>query len=88
VLSPIGEGKPSPEGHFIMEYQAVSSTSVAAVAYDVASSTLGVRFLKGGEYHYYGVPQEVHEGIFGSSSVGSYIDQYVKKAGYAFAKVG
>ena len=39
------------------------------------------------EYHYYQVPQEVFEGFVVSASCGRYLDQYVKKAGYAYARV-
>lgn len=71
-----------------MEYSAVTSTSVAAVAYEDESNTLGIRYMNGSEYHYYGVPREVFEGILGASSVGRYVDQYVKKAGYSCTRVG
>jgi len=70
-----------------MDYLPVSSTTVAAIGYDSDSNTLGVRYLHGGEYHYYAVPQDVFEGLQNSSSVGRYLDQYVKKAGYAYARV-
>lgn len=70
-----------------MEYQSVTSSSVAAIGYDPDANTLGVRFVHGGEYHYYGVGPDVFEGLKSSSSVGTYLDQYVKKAGYAFARV-
>lgn len=71
-----------------MEYVSVSSTDLAAVAYDTSSSTLGVRFLKGGEYHYFNVPEHIFEGLKSASSVGRYFDQNVKKAGYQYARVG
>jgi hypothetical protein len=70
-----------------MEYLPVSSTTVTAIGYDGESNTLGVRYLKGGEYHYYAVPQDVFDGLRNASSIGSYLDQYVKKAGYAYARV-
>ena len=71
-----------------MDYIPVSSSDLSAVAYDDATSTLGVRFVKGGEYHYYGVPQATFEGLRSASSVGRYFDQYVKKAGYSYSRVG
>ena len=71
-----------------MDYQPVTSSTVAAVGYEADTNTLGVRFINGGEYHYYGVGAEVFEGLKTASSVGRYLDQYVKKAGYAFARVG
>jgi hypothetical protein len=71
-----------------MNYQSVSSSTIAAIAYDSEQSVLGVRFLAGTEYHYFGVPQDVHDGLLSAASVGRFFDQYVKKAGYAVQKVG
>ena len=70
-----------------MEYQSVTSSNVAAVAYDDASSTLGVRFLNGTEYHYTGVPRDVYEGLLSASSVGTYLNQQIKKSGYGYTRV-
>jgi hypothetical protein len=70
-----------------MDYVPVSSKTVSAVGYDDASNTLGVRFQNGSEYHYFGVPREVFEGLQSASSVGSYLDQSVKKAGYPFSRI-
>jgi hypothetical protein len=70
-----------------MEYEAVSSSTVSAVAYDEASNTLGVRFLNGSEYHYFGVPQAVFEGLRSAPSVGRFLDQNIKKPGYAYTRV-
>lgn len=71
-----------------MDYVSVSSSNVAAVGYDDLTNTLGVKFLNGSEYHYGGVPKEVYEGLLSASSVGSYFDQHVKKAGYGYSRVG
>jgi KTSC domain len=71
-----------------MNYVSVSSSNIAAVAYEPETSTLGIRFHHGGEYHYLGVPEEIFVGLQSASSVGSYFDQYVKKAGYSYSKVG
>lgn len=70
-----------------MEYITVSSSTIAAVGYDPDSATLGVRFHSGMEYHYFQVSKEVFDGFVGASSCGQYLDQYVKKAGYAYARV-
>ncbi len=70
-----------------MDYVTVSSSSVAAVGYESETSTLGVRFLDGREYHYFGVPEDIFVGLQSASSVGSYFNQYVKNAGYAYSKV-
>lgn len=70
-----------------MDYVAVSSSTVGAVGFDEASSTLGVRFNTGAEYHYSGVPRQVFDGLVSASSVGQYLDQFVKKAGYPYTRV-
>ena len=71
-----------------MDYIAVSSSTVAAIAYDAETATLGVRFLAGSEYHYQGVPEDVFVGLQTASSVGKYLEQYVKKAGFPYTRVG
>jgi hypothetical protein len=70
-----------------MEYVSVSSSTVSALGYDEASNTLGIRFHNGTEYHYFGVPQDVFETMRSSPSVGHFLDQNIKKAGYAYARV-
>jgi hypothetical protein len=70
-----------------MEYVAVSSSTVSAIGYDEASNTLGVRFLNGTEYHYFGVPQDVFEAMRSAPSVGRFFDQNIKKAGYSYARI-
>lgn len=70
-----------------MQYQPVKSSNLSEVAYDAASSTLGVRFKSGGEYEYYGVPDNVYRSLIAASSVGSYFDANIKKAGYRFRQI-
>lgn len=71
----------------MMEWTPVSSSHVAAVGYDDSTNTLGVRFLTGAEYHYPGVPRSIYEGLLSAPSVGSFLDAYVKKAGYPAVRV-
>ena len=71
-----------------MDYVTVSSSAITAVGYEGETNTLGVRYLDGSEYHYFGVPEDIFEGLRSASSIGSYFNQYVKKAGYSFSKVG
>ncbi|HZL36821.1 MAG TPA: KTSC domain-containing protein [Tepidisphaeraceae bacterium] len=70
-----------------MNYESVDSSTLDAVAYDEASSTLGVRFKNGREYEYLGVPESIYRGFFTASSAGGYFDTNVKKARYRFRKV-
>ena len=71
-----------------MEYQAVTSSTVTEIGYDADTNTLAVRYLNGGEYHYHGVPEDVFDGLRTASSIGRYLDQCVKKAGYPYTRVG
>jgi hypothetical protein len=71
-----------------MEYIPVSSSNVAAVAYNAPTNTLGVRFLNGSEYHYFGVPEEIFEALKSATSVGTYLNAAVKKGGYSYQRVG
>ncbi len=70
-----------------MEYFLVSSSNVSAVGYDDTTNTLGVRFLNGTEYHYYGVPKEIFDGLRSASSLGGYLDQFVKKSDYSYSEI-
>jgi hypothetical protein len=65
----------------------VSSSNVAAVGYDVDSATLYVSFLDGAEYEYDSVSQDIYEGLLAASSVGGFLDAYVKKAGYSYRRI-
>jgi hypothetical protein len=69
-----------------MDRTPVSSTELASVGYDEATSVLEVEFQKGGIYQYFGVPAEVYEQLIAASSKGSYFNQAVKKGGYPFSR--
>jgi hypothetical protein len=70
-----------------MDYFQVSSESIDSVGFDADAMTLAVVFRNGTEYHYYSVPPDVFEGFRSAPSPGRYLDLYVKKAGYAYARV-
>ena len=69
-----------------MEYIPVTSSNVTAIAYDESTSTLAVVY-GNTEYHYYNVPINIFDGIRTAPSAGKYIDQNVKKSGYAYVRV-
>lgn len=70
-----------------MKRQSVSSSNLASVGYDSASSTLEIEFHNGGVYQYLNVPATIYNGLMNASSHGQYFDVYVKKAGYRFRKM-
>jgi hypothetical protein len=56
----------------------VRSSNLAAVGYDLSSSTLWIRFHNGGTYEYSGVPEHLWAGLMRASSHGSYHHQHIK----------
>lgn len=53
----------------------VVSSNVAAIGYDPETQTARIRFKDGQTYRYAGVPQELHETVMGSESIGKAIRQ-------------
>jgi hypothetical protein len=66
----------------------VSSSVLRSVGYDETNGTLEVEFLHGGIYEYASVPVSRYSGLMRASSKGEYFDEYIKKPGYAFRKIG
>ena len=63
---------------FLLEWQGVSSSNVAAVAYSQDFARLWVRFHNGGVYTYHSVPESVYSGLVSAASVGGYLARHVK----------
>lgn len=61
-----------------MNYQQVTSSNIAAIAYDAEKKVLGVQFHKSGIYHYEGVPSDVHTAMLEAASVGKFFHANVK----------
>ncbi|MGI6668961.1 MAG: KTSC domain-containing protein [Acetivibrionales bacterium] len=71
-----------------MERIPVSSSNIASIGYDEATSTLEVEFLSGRIYHYYGIPKYLYDEFINAESKGKYLNEYIKKAGFPYAQVG
>lgn len=69
-----------------METQRVSSSSISSIGYDSSSSTLEIRFLNGGVYHYFNVPLNIYQNLMSASSHGTYLNTYIK-GGYRYTKI-
>jgi len=69
-----------------MQRQAVSSSNLRSVGYDLSSQTLEIEFKDGSVYQYFGVPQSVYSGLMSASSVGSYLAAQIKST-YRYARV-
>lgn len=70
----------------IMNRTAVTSSNIASIGYDEASSTLEVQFTNGSTYQYFNIPQGVYKGLMGAGSHGEYLAQNVKGI-YRYSKV-
>ena len=85
----VAEGKQSSEDQRggDMDYQRVSSSSIAAIAYERSTSTLGVRFQRGYEYSYFPVPESVFREILSADSKGQYFNARIRSGGYTFERI-
>lgn len=65
----------------------VESSNVEAVGYDAAGQRFGVRFKRGAEYHYEGVPQKVADSILTAKSIGSAVSANLVKGDFKYSRV-
>ena len=56
----------------------VSSSAIAAVAYDQQSEELSITFRSGQTYNYSNVPMGVYQGLMGASSMGAYFVENIR----------
>ena len=55
------------------------STAISRAEYNAASGTLTLWFVEsGGPYDYYGVPQQIFDGLCNAGSKGSYFNTYIR----------
>ena len=66
----------------------VVSSNLASIGYDPDQHVLEVQFLDGGVYQYFAVPTSLYQGLMSAGSHGRYFDQYIKKAGFSYRKIG
>lgn len=59
---------------------AVSSTNLSAVGYDSSNRILTILFRSGHLYEYYGVPQNIFEGLLSAPSKGKFHHRYIKNS--------
>ncbi|MFN7179436.1 KTSC domain-containing protein [Hyphomonas sp.] len=70
-----------------MERKHVASSNVTSIGFDPNSETLEIEFKGGAVYQYYGVPAHLYEQLMGSSSVGSFVNTYIRNA-FPYSLVG
>jgi hypothetical protein len=61
-----------------MERISVKSSNIAAVGYDLETSTLEVEFKNGGVFAYEGVPAKAVAELHASESIGKYLHSNIK----------
>lgn len=69
-----------------MERTSVSSSNLASVGYDAATSTLQVEFNNGDIYDYYSVPEYLFTNLINAGSAGSYFSANIRN-NFSFQKV-
>ncbi len=69
-----------------MQRRPVVSSKLRAVGYDARHQILEIEFLAGSVYHYFGVPEEVHEALMNAASKGTYFQDRIREA-YRHEKV-
>lgn len=69
-----------------MERKSVSSSNIASIGYDEATSTLEIEFLNNSIYQYFDVPQHIYQGLMNADSHGQYLAQNIKGV-YRYSKV-
>lgn len=69
-----------------MERKPVSSSNIASIGYDEATSTLEIEFLNNSIYQYFDVPQHIYRGLMSAESHGKYLAQNIKGV-YRYSKV-
>lgn len=70
-----------------MNRQPVTSTSLAAVAFDYGSNTLEVEFQNARVYRYRGVPQAIYENLKEAESKGRFFNANIRNR-YPYVRVG
>ena len=70
-----------------MNFNDVDSASIAAVAYDPQTATLGIRFHAQREYRYGPVPECQYQALLAADSLGRFFVSQIRNAGYRFERV-
>lgn len=69
-----------------LNWYQVTSSDIAAIAYDETSQTLGIEFLKGGTYEYFDFPASLFDQFLGADSKGKFFHAFIKGQ-FRYAKV-
>jgi len=70
-----------------MKRTAVNSSNVNSIGYDEEKNILEVEFKDRSVYQYFQVGKQIYLGLCKASSIGGYLDKYIKRAGYKYQKI-
>ena len=73
-----------------MQYKRVTSSNIAAIAYDVEHKWLGVEFSSGSVYQYFDVPKTIYDSLMYTNQMGGSVGKLFSvavKGIYEFVKV-
>lgn len=61
-----------------IEMRPINSSNIASASYDAETEVLDVVFTNGNAYSYDGVPKDIGDGLFTSTSAGTYFHNNIK----------
>jgi len=67
--------------------KSVRSSNVASIGYDLGLRILEVQFLSGAIYQYLKVPESLYHRLMEAPSKGSFLNEYVKNAGFRYVQI-
>ena len=70
----------------IKTFYTEKSKRISSLEYDDKEETLTVQFIKGGEYKYHGVPEEIYLHLVAAQSLGKAFNESVRGQ-YGFTKL-
>lgn len=71
----------------MVKMQNVKSSNVLAVGYDDDRKELHIKYSTGTVYKYLNVPRFIYDNMLAAKSIGKYVTEHVKCAGYSYEKV-
>jgi hypothetical protein len=61
-----------------MKYEPVKSSNIAGIGYEPDTQTLGIKFAKGGIWHYTGVSHAQYQALINAPSIGSHFQTEIR----------
>jgi len=71
----------------MLKLENVKSSNVSAIGYDENKKELYIKYNTNAVYKYLNVPKFIFDNMKAAKSIGKYVTEYVKCAGYSYEKV-